>query len=114
VHYNQPPLHVSLWFACHTLRLGFSARPSSEQTFVRMDQPTPASLVGRWVDTPAHIFRTQRDAYRGNVVSIDSKRAKNVVVIFQDDPTLEYFVPVTSVVEWLVDPRNHHSDDEEL
>jgi hypothetical protein len=79
-----------------------------------MDQPTPASLVGRWVDTPAHIFRTQGDAYRGNIVSIDSKRAKNVVVIFQDDPTLEYFVPVTSVVEWLVDPRNHHSDDEEL
>lgn len=81
---------------------------------MRIDQPTPASLVGCWVDTPAPIFKTKGDAYRGKIVSIDTSRAQNVVVVFQDDPKLKYFFPVTSVVKWLVDPSNYHPDDEEL
>jgi hypothetical protein len=66
------------------------------------------------VDTPAPIFKTKGDAYRGKIVSIDTSRAQNVVVVFQDDPKLKYFFPVTSVVKWLVDPCNYHPDDEEL
>ena len=81
---------------------------------MRLDQPTPASLVGRWVDTPAREFKTKGDAYRGKMISVDTARAQHVVVKFQDDPTIKYFFPVTSVVKWLVDPSDHHLDDEEL
>jgi hypothetical protein len=81
---------------------------------MRLDQPTPASLVGRWVDTPALVFKTKGGDYRGKIVSVDTSRAQNVVVQFQDDPKIKYFFPVTSVVKWLVDPSNHHPDDEEL
>jgi hypothetical protein len=77
-------------------------------------QPTPASLVGRWVDTPAREFKTKWDAYRGKMISVDTARAQHVVVKFQDDPTIKFFFPVTSVVKWLVDPSDHHPDDEEL
>ena len=70
---------------------------------MRLDQPTPASLVGRWVDTPAREFKTKGDAYRGKMISVDTARAQHVVVKFQDDPTIKYFFPVTSVVKWLVD-----------
>jgi hypothetical protein len=80
---------------------------------MRLDQPTPASLVGRWVDTPPVVFKTRGDAYRGKIVSIDTARAKHVVVRFQDQPATKYFFPVTDVVKWLVDPSDHHPDDEE-
>jgi hypothetical protein len=58
---------------------------------MRLDQPTPASLVGRWVDTPPVVFKTRGDAYRGKLVSIDTARAKHVVVRFQDSPKTTYF-----------------------
>ena len=54
-------------------------------------QPTPASLVGRWVDTPAREFKTKGDAYRGKMISVDTARAQHVVVKFQDDPTIKFF-----------------------